>query len=363
MDKIDSKLNSRQIELMKKRFDVDEENKIVKLDLYYEKADEILESNVDTKVPNFDREKFGRIKELISDFPLDYKADLNIKIDDYEGYKPEELLDGFNDAVELTHYSGNRAHKKKWVQIVFLLLAGILLLNIMARGVLENWLDLNETSTDVLREVFDITSWVFIWQAVSLWFLSPTEDRVTSLTLSHRIRNVAFLDNKDKVLVQEDYRECYDNTNHEKKLRTVGKYLLLISGAAFFGLGISNFFTAIFELPGLIALFSPDGSDEIIATIIFTVILLSMQLTTVVFEILGGLAAISSFTGKVGKLYRVVLPFGIIVFLVELASFVLRLNQGEFSATSLIGFIVALAYLLGVIFLMVTKQKPLKGEK
>ena len=37
------------------------------------------------------------------------------------GYKPEELLDGFNDAVELTHYSGNRAHKKKWVQIVFLL--------------------------------------------------------------------------------------------------------------------------------------------------------------------------------------------------------------------------------------------------
>ena len=362
MDNIDSKLNSRQIELMKKRFDVDEENKIVKLDLYYDKADDILESNVDTKVPNFDREKFGHIKELISDFPLDYKADLNIKIADYEGYKPEELLDGFNDAVELTHYSGNRAHKKKWVQIVFLLLAGILLLNIMARGIVENWLDLSDTSTDVLKEVFDITSWVFIWQAVSLWFLSPTEDRVTSLTLSHRIRNVAFLDKKDKVLVQEDYRQCYDNTSHEKKLRTIGKYLLLISGAAFLGLGISNLISAFIELPALFATFTEEGA-ALVAAIIIGVLIVIIQLLAVVFEVLGGLAAISSFTGKVGKLYRLVLPFGIIVFGVELANFIVKLSQGQFSATSLIGFIVALAYLLGVIFLMATKKKPLKGEK
>lgn len=362
MEKVDSRLNRRQIELMKKRFDVDEENKIVKLDLYYDRADDILQSNLDTKVPNFDREKFGRIKEVISDFPNDYKADLNIKIDDYEGYKPEELLDGFNDAVELTHYSGNRAHKKKWVQIVFLLLAGILLLNLMARGIVENWLDLNETSTGVLKEVFDITSWVFIWQAVSLWFLSPTEDRVTSLTLSYRIRYVAFLDKEDKVLVKEDYHKCYDRTNHEKKLRTIGKYLLLLSGAAFFGLGISNLITAIIDIPNYPAMFTGEG-EYLAASIILGVLVIVVQFSLVAFEILGGFAAISAFTGKVGKLYKLVLPFGIIVFVIELASFILRLVQGQFSVSSLIGFIIALAYLLGVIFLMATKEKPMKDEK
>lgn len=92
MEKIDSKLHRRQFELMKKRFDVDEQNKIVKLDLYYDKADDVLESNIDTKVPTFNRDKFGRIKEIISDFPQEYKADVDIKIDDYQDYKPQDVL-------------------------------------------------------------------------------------------------------------------------------------------------------------------------------------------------------------------------------------------------------------------------------
>lgn len=78
---------------MKKRFDVDEQNKIVKLGLYYDKADDVLESNINTKVPTFNRDKFGRIKEIISDFPQEYKADGNVKIDDYQDYKPQDVLD------------------------------------------------------------------------------------------------------------------------------------------------------------------------------------------------------------------------------------------------------------------------------
>ena len=44
MERIDSKLQRRQLELMKKRFDVDEENKIVTIDLYYDKVDDVLQS-------------------------------------------------------------------------------------------------------------------------------------------------------------------------------------------------------------------------------------------------------------------------------------------------------------------------------
>ena len=364
MDKVDSKLLNRQVELMKKRFDVDEENKIVKVDIVYDKADDILVSNLDTRVPTFDREKFGRIKEVISDFPLDYKADLNIRIDDYQGYEAQEIIDGFNDAVELTHYSGNREHKKKWIQITFLLIAGIMLLNILARGVLENWLDLSETNASVFKEVFDITSWVFIWEAVSLSFLTPSDDRLMSLTLARRLNRVSLLDKNKKVLVSELYRESYENTAQEKKLKTVGKYALLVSGAAFFALAISELISLIIEIPNFINMVGSSESDSIGALIVFDVLFLSLSGLITIFEGLGGLAAISAFTGKVGRLYKMVLPFGIIVSIFEVINLVFAIALQTKIVTASIGTLVSLAYLLGAIFLIVTREKkPSKENK
>lgn len=352
MDKVDSKLHRRQVALMKKRFDVDEVNKVVKLDLSYDDVNEVLQSNIDTYVPTFDREKFGKIKEVISEFPQEYKADLNIKIKDYGEVKPTELMDGFNDAVELTHYSGNREHKKKWIQITFLLIAGILLLNIMAKGLIENWLGLSETGTSVFKEVFDITSWVFIWEAVSLLFLSPSEDRTISLTLAHRLRHVAFLDKDNKVLVQEDYRDSYADTAKERKLRSVGKYALLITGAAFFALGVSNLITFFSTLP---TYFVVDAEDGAIA-IIFNVVMALISLSIIIFEALGGFAAISAFTGK-GRMYRTVLPFGIIAVIVEGLALAVYAYLGASLVLPIVGFAVAILYVLGAIFLIITKDK------
>jgi hypothetical protein len=364
MDKIDSKLLNRQVELMKKRFDVDEENKIVKVDIVYDKADDILVSNLDTRVPTFDREKFGRIKEVISDFPLDYKADLNIRIDDYQGYEAQEIIDGFNDAVELTHYSGNREHKKKWIQITFLLIAGIMLLNILARGVLENWLDLSETNASVFKEVFDITSWVFIWEAVSLSFLTPSDDRLMSLTLAHRLNRVSFLDKNKKVLVSELYRESYENTAKEKKLKTIGKYALLVSGAAFFALAISELVSFVIDVPNFINSLGEIEPDLRGAYIFLNVILLSLTALTIVFEGLGGFAAMSAFTGKVGRLYKMVLPFGIIITIFEIANLASAIFLQTKIVVASIGLLVVLAYILGAIFLIITREKkPSKENK
>ena len=175
MAKEENKQHSRQIELMKKRFNVDEEKKIVDLTLNYESANDVLITNLDTKVPTFDRDKFGRIKEIISEFPIDYKVNLDITIQDYNGYEPEEMLEGFNDAVELTVYSGEKDHRKKWLQTTFLLIAGILVLFFIANGVIQNWGGITPTAAEVLREVLDISAWVFVWQAVSLAFLTPSD--------------------------------------------------------------------------------------------------------------------------------------------------------------------------------------------
>ena len=355
MEKVDSKLQRRQLELMKKRFDVDEENKIVKIDLYYDKAEDILDENIDTKVPSFNREKFGRIKDLIGDFPLDYKCDLNIKIGDYQDYKAEELMSGFNDAVELTHYSGNREHKKKWIQITLLLIAGILLLTIMAKGLVENWLSFNETGQSVFKEVFDITSWVFIWEAVSLLFLTPSETRLISIALARRLKNVKFVDANDKVLASEDYRDSYSNTVSEKKARTFAKYALLISGAAFLGLGISGLISSFGDVRLIITLTQQTETDPG-AALVLLIIMLAISFVSIAFEIIGGIAAMSAFVGR-GKFYKAMLPFGILSFIFEVLGLVFSIASGIFNVSYAVGVIIATAYLVGAILLIATKEK------
>ena len=361
MEKVDNKTHERQVELMKKRFDVDEEKKIVKLDLHYESVDEILETNIDAYVPTFDRSKFERIKEVITDFPTEYKVDINMKIDDYKGLKPEDVMDGFNDAVELTHYDGGRQHKKKWIQIVFLLIAGILILSLIGRDIIFNILNLNESGSSVLREVLDITSWVFVWQAVSLMFLSPTESRLISLTLVKRLNQLSFLDKNGKVVASEHYLDSYSGTAKERKARKLGKYLLLITGAAFFGLGTYNMIEFFFLIPSAVSIGADSEMPAI--SIIISLFFLSIYMSVVIIEILGGLSAISAFTGKLGKMYRFVFSFGIISLLLEIATIVVAVYNNDGSIVpAVVGSIVSLGYMVGAILIMLTREKPAKKK-
>ena len=355
MAKEENKQHSRQIELMKKRFNVDEEKKIVDLTLNYESANDVLITNLDTKVPTFDRDKFGRIKEIISEFPIDYKVNLDITIQDYNGYEPEEMLEGFNDAVELTVYSGEKDHRKKWLQTTFLLIAGILVLFFIANGVIQNWGGITPTAAEVLREVLDISAWVFVWQAVSLAFLTPSEDRLVSLTLKHRLNYVILRDKESKITAKEQYSDSYNATAKEYKLRTFGRYSLLISGATFFALGSANVLTLIMDIFRISQTISND-TGNIGAAVVANIIIYSITLSLIITEILGGLAAISVYTGRLGKLSKLVMPFGITVFVLQIALLVLGILFAAISFTQVLGAIVAALYLFGALIIRFKKQ-------
>ena len=363
MAKEENKQQHRQIELMKKRFNVDEEKKLVDLTLNYESASEVLITNLDTKVPTFDRDKFGRIKEIISEFPRDYKVNLDITIQDYEGYKPEEMLEGFNDAVELTIYSGNRDNRTKWLKTIFFLIAGILVLFFIANGIIQSWAGISDTAAEVLREVLDISAWVFVWQAVSLAFLTPTEDRLVSTTLKHRLNNVILRDKTSKIIAKEKYIDSYDATAKEGKLHTFGRYSLLVSGAAFFALGSVNFLVFLTDLYKAIKTVYEETGDAGM-TIVFNVVLAIITLSVVAFEILGGLAAISVYTGRAPKLQKLALPFGITAFALHLTLLVASIIMSTIMVSGVVGVIVATLYLFGIIVMRIKrKAKPKKTKK
>lgn len=355
MNKNENKQQLRQVELMKKRFNVDEEKKLVDLTLNYETASEVLITNLDTKVPTFDRDKFSRIKEIISEFPNDYKVNLDITIQDYEGYKPEEMLEGFNDAVELTIYSGNKDNRIKWLKTIFLMIAGILVLFFIANGIIQSWAGISATAAEVLREVLDISAWVFVWQAVSLAFLTPSEDRIISTTLKYRLNNVILRDKNSKITAKERYSDSYDATAREDRLHLFGRYSLLVSGAAFFALGSVNFLVFLTDIYNAIKT-TYEQTGNAAAAIIVNVILASITLTVVAFEILGGLAAVAIYTGRTPKLQKLALPFGITTFVLQAALLLVSIAFAQVTVSGVIGVIVSAMYLFGVIVFSIKRK-------
>ena len=359
MNKNENKQQLRQVELMKKRFNVDEEKKLVDLTLNYETASEVLITNLDTKVPTFDRDKFSRIKEIISEFPNDYKVNLDITIQDYEGYKPEEMLEGFNDAVELTIYSGNKDNRIKWLKTIFLMIAGILVLFFIANGIIQSWAGISTTAAEVLREVLDISAWVFVWQAVSLAFLTPSEDRIISTTLKYRLNNVILRDKNSKITAKERYSDSYDATAREDKLHLFGRYSLLVSGAAFFALGSVNFLVFLTDIYNAIKT-TYEQTGNAAAAIIVNVILASITLTVVAFEILGGLAAVAIYTGRAPKLQKLALPFGITTFGLQAVLLVVSIAFAQVTVSGVVGVIVSAMYLFGVIVFSIRRKAKAK---
>ena len=355
MEKDENKQHSRQIELMKKRFNVDEEKKVVDLTLNYEKASDILITNLDTKVPTFDREKFGRIKEIISEFPIDYKVNLDITIQDYEGYEPDELLEGFNDAVELTMYSGRKDHRHKWLMTTFLLIAGILVLFFIANGIIQSWNGISQTASEVLREVLDISAWVFVWQAVSLAFLTPSEDRLVSITLAHRLNQVLLRDKTSKITAKEQYSESYEATLSEGKLHTFGRYSLLVTGASFFALGSINFLVFLTDIYKMVkSTYEQTGNAG--ATIVINVLMASITLAVVAFEIVGGLAAVGLYTGRMRKIHKLALPFGITVFALHSILLTASIVMNAITFSSVLSIVIATLYLFGVIIFRIKRK-------
>lgn len=346
---------SRRLELMLKRFDVDEENKIVKLNYHYDKVSDVLEGNLDTKVPSFDRNKFSEIKENISDFPIEYKTDLSFQIDDYEGYSPDDILDSFDDAVELSYISSSKDHRKKGLQIVFCLITGVFILYLLARGLLGEWTGFLDSTKEIIKEVFDIGAWVFIWQAVSLMFLTPTEGRLVYLTLSKRVRDIKLLDKEGNVIKHEKYEESNLHGLGEKKKHSFARYLLLTTGAAFFALGLINVIDVVTSFVSMFAIISSSPEPGNVA-LVFS-IFIGVGIIAVTLQILAGIAGIGAFVDRHKKLQKCLIPFGVALFAIEGTLLVYTIASGAKFVSMIIGTLVSAAYLAGGIILLVTKKK------
>ena len=345
-------VNKREIELLNKYYEIDNENRIVTMPLHYEKASDLVNDKIISKDNYlFDYDELTSINEMIKRVPAMYRINIDIQIDDYEDYEPEKLIAGFNDALELNQYNYQRENKWKFLRAGILLIVGLTVLFLVAYAKLNKWFGTSDEA-DVYSEIFDIIGWVFIWETVTIAFLTPSELGVSSLLFRVRVGRIRFKDIDDKVLVEEVLASQTMKWENERRIEQMSKWSLLLSGIAFVAMGVLGLVTTITSLYEFYTV--PDKTS---AMVVSYLIIILLDLILVLLQALGGYCALARYIGK-RILPKFSFVFSGIMLILIVASLILAIGDSRAVIKSLFDLAVLLLYLFGLISnIVISKRK------
>ncbi len=334
-------VNEREIELLNKYYEVDNKKRITTMPLHYDKASDLINNKIISKDNYlFDYEELSNINQMIKRIPIMYKININFQIDDYEDYEPEKLMSGFNDALELNQYNLFREKRYKFFKAGILLAIGILVLFIAVFAKLNNWFS-NQEQT-VAYEVFDIIGWVFIWEMVTVAFLTPSELLVNSTIFKLRVLDVKFLDSENNIVIEESLKDLSKKWRTERKIEFFSKWALLISGISFLVMGSLNIVVNFSNIP-----FYLEGIEkESQAYIVIIVILLDFLVS--ILEILGGIAALFRYNGRI-SLTKISVVFSILISLLSIVLFYAYVSDISKAFQAFAPLLISILYISGLI--------------
>lgn len=340
---------SKQIEFLKKYYELDEARKTFDVVLHYKKASELFDEQIETIAnPIMKEEVLEKITNILKDIPHGYKADISLVIDDFEGYDKGVILSSFNDLLEIGKYRFSDESRNKWLKFALLILVGILIIFSLNLAKSFNWWNIfaeDELTGTVFGEVLNITSWVFVWEAVSIVFLRPSDIALTGSLILSRISTFSLYNSDSDLAIAKETKDQITKHIFEKNtLERAGSLLLLFSGFAIIGLAFANILTSITQ-------YDQYGA-YVVTGVIFSVLYCINKLVT-------GVLAILLYKGK--DRFRtptlVVTIFDLLYILITIVS----LFVGKFSVSALVSIILALtihsAYVLGFIFYCISHPR------
>ncbi len=228
-------MNKRRDYLLEKYFNIDQTKKIATLNLHYERTSDILNLNCSNNNYLIRDDVINSTNDLIKMIPSKFKVEINLTIDDYMGYDKAKILSSFNDTIEMNCYQREQLAKYRNLKVGFLVAVGVLLLAAMVYIKLNVTLS-NNISSNIIPEVIDITAWVFIWEAVTVAFLSKLDLPFDSRLLLARVKKLYLIENNNIISTLDIVKESskWDYTSRVKKLVNI---LYLFTGIVFFTLG------------------------------------------------------------------------------------------------------------------------------
>ena len=331
-------MNQREKELLSNYYDTDFKNKRAKITLVYNSIDDFLDTSIESKKYIVRNDVFIDVEEKLKRLPQNIKCDIDIKINDYKDYNKYNVLGAFNDQIELNHYRKERKNKIKFLQVGILLMVGILVLffNAYVQYVLSFY---NQISKDIFKEVFDIIAWVFVWESVTIMFLSKVDLPFDTKILLLKIKTVSLIDSTDNKIYDEDLLDIIETWDNTSRIKKISDIIFLVSGIAFVTYGLSCF----------IRYMNPDTIIEVTAG---NTISIGWDIFANILVISSGLVIVLRYLGYSTKITRIFLNIvNTIVVIITTIGIFATIYSGSLSGlrSNLIEFAIIVAYVLGII--------------
>ena len=285
--------NERQLLLLKKYYQVDEENKIITINVHYDKASDFLNTSIgNNNNPIIRDEALENVNSIIQSIPVVYKVRINFDIKDYENYNPKNIIQSFNDTLELNQYTSRRLRQRKNLIAATLILVGVILLCFMVIGKNKIWFG-EGIKAEVIAETINIAAWVFVWEAVSMLFLEKSEQKIFALRIRTRVSEISMLEtDRNNILACETAEAIFGKWDNESKLKRYSKMATLISSMI---LIFTSFYTLYSLITGIITnTFSG----------FFLIVVIVVSIISILAYFFAGIAGLRNYIGKINGISK-----------------------------------------------------------
>lgn len=188
-------LSKDQHDLLTKYFSVDDDKGIVTATVRFDSFDEMLNPNLgDQKERMLSEEVKDSIERVFKIVPRFYKVAFDFHIGDFGHWTLDDAYRIFDENTKLWHWNTKRSLSWKSKGAIVLTLVGFIVLVINAMFVAFHWGDQIENGPlkEIISEILDIAAWVFIWEAVTLYFIDRNQIKFKEGDFRRRIARVDF---------------------------------------------------------------------------------------------------------------------------------------------------------------------------
>ena len=306
------------IRTLTKYYLLNEETNTFEMAMHYEKASDLFEENAGTleKASRISDSITDQMSEMLDDIPNGYSADVSIRVDDYEGYTSEQLMDGIKDTLFLRHRRFLHETTKSGLKTGALLVAGIILILVLSLGRQIGWWGGEDVISEILTYLMDTLCCVLIWEGLYVAFLDVPEEYVFEQKISHKISSIRFdQDNKGKAAASES-RESLSALMAISPQKLFAKRLLLFSGFSLICV------TVAWVLQSLGIIINPETfGEKVTAELIMDMVVAPLY----------GAAGVLTLRAYEGKLrnFPITLLFALVILYAVGYYFVMLLGQGS----------------------------------
>ena len=171
-------------------FDINHETKKALFRLEFDKVSDILNHNVITKKPLLDTEFLQWVRECFDSVPKKYKIDIDIRFNDMEGYKEEELQNIFLNNCLLEASKAKRSTMSKNLVAMGLFATGIIVT--IGMIMIEIFWQSDDPIKVVIGTVVEVAAWVTIWEALDVFLIENREKRRLRRNFTRRFDEIRF---------------------------------------------------------------------------------------------------------------------------------------------------------------------------